>query len=250
MTFGLRLRDTRRRAGLTQKDLAGRLGVKHNTVSNWEKNKCTPGTNAITGLCRLLGTTPNFLLTGVDGNTDVPTLSSDERALLERYRLLDNVAKGAVGALLDFYCKPAAMKRPPMLMTVPIRESPHLDFIPGKLSTQSVAAGTGTYLDEDSFATVTLQDTPQTRRAAFYVPVSGNSMEPRYHDGDILIIEDAPVAVGEIGVFTLEGQGYVKVRGQSELISLNPDYAPIPMHDGIICNGRVTGILNPDFLVE
>ena len=30
-----------------------------------------------------------------------------------------------------------------------------------------------------------------TRRASFGVPVSGDSMEPRYHNGDILVVEGA-----------------------------------------------------------
>lgn len=36
-------------------------------------------------------------------------------------------------------------------------------------------------------------------------------MEPAYRDGDILIVERADsIEIGEIGIFTLDGEGYVK----------------------------------------
>ena len=125
-----------------------------------------------------------------------------------------------------------------------------LEVLHGRISTQSVAAGTGIYLDEDSFEDIVVALNDKTRRASFYVPVSGDSMEPRYRDGDILMVENASVRPGEIGVFTLGGSGYVKVCGRSELISLNPAYAPIPFDDSIVCHGRVIGALDPDWIVE
>ena len=76
-------------------------------------------------------------------------------------------------------------------------------------------------------------------------------MEPRYHNGDILMVEAAhDIPVGEIGVFTLNGSGYVKQRGADTLVSLNPAYDPIPLDESVRCNGRVIGILNPAWIVE
>ena len=49
---------------------------------------------------------------------------------------------------------------------------------------------------------------------------------------------------GEVGIYTMDGQGYVKVLGNNELISLNPNYAPIHMTEDIICNGKVIGVLD------
>ena len=93
------------------------------------------------------------------------------------------------------------------------------------------------------------QDNELTRRASFGVPVSGNSMEPRYHDGDILIIEGAEeIAPGEIGVFSVDGNGFVKELGNGELISLNPAYDPIPMTESTWCHGRVIGVLEPGWI--
>ena len=75
-------------------------------------------------------------------------------------------------------------------------------------------------------------------------------MEPTYRDGDMLIVEKADeLEVGEIGIFTLDGEGYVKMLGHGELISLNPEYNAIPMDESIMLNGRVIGILDPDWIV-
>ena len=71
------------------------------------------------------------------------------------------------------------------------------------------------------------------------------------HDGDTLLVESASdVRVGEIGVFTLDGQGYVKKRGYDKLISLNPEYEPIPLNESVRCNGRVIGTLDPAWIVK
>ena len=151
--------------------------------------------------------------------------------------------------MLGYYYELMAEKHPAPAAEYAEPAAHAFEVVQGRISLQSVAAGTGTHLDEDSFEPITLKKTSLTQKALFYVPVSGNSMEPKYYDGDVLAVEDAPVGYGEIGVFTLDGAGYVKIRGKSELVSLNEDYAPIPMNDDIICNGRVAGIVNPAWIL-
>jgi phage repressor protein C with HTH and peptisase S24 domain len=47
--------------------------------------------------------------------------------------------------------------------------------------------------------------------------------------------------VGEIGIFELNGDAYVKKLGHGEFISLNPKYKPISIHefDSIHVFGKV-----------
>lgn len=261
MTLGTRLREARKRSGYTQRQLAQKLGAKHNSVSNWENGLNMPDPATIEGICNVLDITPNYLLMGTEYVTDSPLgegFTSAERDLLRKYRRLDHSAKGAVETLMNYYCELESADIPLLPVAGPIStpaigatpSKPHFDVIHGVISIQSVAAGTGTYLDPDDFEPVSVVKNDLTGRAAFYVPVSGNSMEPKFHDGDILIIEKSAVRQGEIGIFTLDGSGYVKVRGKDELISLNPDYDPIPMNDDIICNGRVIGVLEPEWVID
>lgn len=249
MTFGSRLRDARKRQKLTQKDLALRIGAKHNSVSNWENDQNTPDTATIETLCGVLELTPNFLLLGreeVGGEAAGDRVSRREKELLSKYRSLSEGDRSAIDTLLDHYCAMAT----PAPAVQPVVLPPVLELVTGRISTQSVAAGRGTYLDDESMDIIRLVKNPSTQRAAFYVPVEGDSMEPKFHDGDILMVEAGTVRMGEIGIFTLDNNGYVKVCGDGELISLNPSYDPIPMNEEIRCNGRVMGVLDPDWIVE
>ena len=45
----------RARAGMTQQDIAARLGVSRTAVLDWEKGKTDPGTRYLRGLALILG---------------------------------------------------------------------------------------------------------------------------------------------------------------------------------------------------
>lgn len=65
-------------------------------------------------------------------------------------------------------------------------------------------------------------------------------MEPLYNDGDILLIEPTcQIEVGEIGIFIIDGEAYVKKFGNGELISLNKGYGNISITEYSNCMGRV-----------
>lgn len=70
--------------------------------------------------------------------------------------------------------------------------------------------------------------------ANYALTVSGNSMEPTIHDGDIIWICMQPTLNnGEVGIFFHDGNTYVKEFRRTKdgvtMISHNPDYAPIPL---------------------
>ena len=90
-------------------------------------------------------------------------------------------------------------------------------------------------------AEITVLDTPQARRADFAVEVDGDSMEPDFHSGDIALVKfDPDVPVGEVGLFVLDGMGYIKERGKKKLISRNPEYPDI--EGEARCIGLVIGV--------
>ena len=66
----------------------------------------------------------------------------------------------------------------------------------------------------------------------FGVRISGDSMEPEFHDDQIAwVMQQEYVANGEIGIFSLNGDAYIKKLQNDKngifLISLNEKYAPI-----------------------
>jgi SOS-response transcriptional repressor LexA len=69
-------------------------------------------------------------------------------------------------------------------------------------------------------------------------------MTPRFSDGQVIFIKEQPtVEVGEIGIFLLNDESFVKKLGNAELISLNPSYAPrqITEFDSFRTFGKVVG---------
>lgn len=58
--FGDKIRDARKAAGLTQRQLADRLGVSNTSISNWEKGLSRPDADMIQKLCCILSLDPNY----------------------------------------------------------------------------------------------------------------------------------------------------------------------------------------------
>lgn len=58
--FGDKIRDARKAAGLTQRQLADKINVSNTSVSNWEKNLSRPDPDTIQNLCWALDVQPNY----------------------------------------------------------------------------------------------------------------------------------------------------------------------------------------------
>ncbi len=65
-SFGDRLRSLRLKSGLSQEETAARLGVTHQALSKWERDKCNPEFSLILPMARLFGVSADELL----GNED------------------------------------------------------------------------------------------------------------------------------------------------------------------------------------
>ncbi len=97
-------------------------------------------------------------------------------------------------------------------------------------------------LDEGNTGPIQIRHSYIAKRANYAVRVSGDSMETEYSDGDIVLVEVCPdVAVGKIGIFIVNDQGYIKKRGENHLISLNPERDDVHIKEGdvVFFRGRV-----------
>ena len=61
-TLGQRIREHRRRAGLSQEALARRMDVSRQAVTKWESGQSAPSTENLFRLAELFGTTVDLLL--------------------------------------------------------------------------------------------------------------------------------------------------------------------------------------------
>lgn len=106
-----------------------------------------------------------------------------------------------------------------------------------------VAAGTGSFLDSDAYVDFEVDKTTPDE-TSFAVRVNGDSMEPRFVDSQIVFIkQQQTLNIGEIGIFELGGDAFIKKLGQGELISLNERYKPIKIreYDSFHIFGKVVG---------
>ncbi len=222
--------------GLTNAQLASLSGLTQSTL-----DKITAGINqnpkldTLLAICRALGCR-------LDDLDDTPRPADREATdfemeHLKKYRVLDVHGKRAVDAVLD-----AEYDR--MTQIVEREQKGWVTYI--NCYDLAVSAGTGEPMG-DSYYTHKLEiPTERVPENAHYcVRVNGDSMEPAYRDGDVVFVErlDGSVREGEIGVFALNGEGYLKRLGRGRLLSLNPEYPPIPLHeyDDLRCQGRVLG---------
>ena len=100
--------------------------------------------------------------------------------------------------------------------------------------------------------TVRIDESILPEDTTFGVRISGDSMEPVFHDGQIAwVLQQESVANGEIGIFALNGEAYIKKLQNDKdgifLISLNEKYAPIPVGEDnrLDIFGKVLGKCNP-----
>ena len=74
-------------------------------------------------------------------------------------------------------------------------------------------------------------------------------MEPTFRNGDDLFVEYvSSLQFGEIGIFVVGGEGYVKEFQDDGLHSHNPEYPVLIFQEGddVRCVGRVLGVVGKD----
>ena len=236
MSFvGEQIRKYRNIRGMTQQDIADALGESSGRVIyNWEKGSGRPDCDKLARLCDLLGVSADELI-GCRSMAGRPTAT--EWSTLQKYRALDEHGKEVVDYLIDSECKrvkTASRKPKPRMLKV--------DWY----STMPASAGTGNFLDSESAEELFVPESPEAERADFAISVSGDSMEPTYHDGDRVFVEkSASIDVGEVGIFVVNGDAYIKELGNQKLISHNEKYDPIVLteNDSVYCCGRVIGVV-------
>lgn len=84
-TIGNRISRFRKAKGMTQEELAGKMGVSSQAVSKWENDASCPDVGLIPKLCQILGITADELLTGKE--PEVRLVPAEQRKSLEEMTL-------------------------------------------------------------------------------------------------------------------------------------------------------------------
>lgn len=220
------LRDLRISKNVKQSELAEMLGITPQAYQRYEYGTSEPNGDGFIILADFYGVSADYLL----GRTDIKAMAGTspaeqldvtvtEQEMIERYTQLPEEWRLI---FLDIIKKLAGVPDDAVLDTRPV-------IVFTRCHRMKASAGMGFDLEnDDEWREVRIYDCQEAHDADFAVEVDGDSMEPDYHDGEIVFVKLADeVPVGAVGLFIHDGKGYIKERGEKCLISRNPDYPDI-----------------------
>ena len=221
MQIGETLAACRRERGLSQMELAQRLTacgceVSNQAVSKWEKDMTLPNARQFLTLCEVLE------IADIRGE-----FSGGRAGLLSG---LNQEGRRRAQEYIQLLRESGRYALQPRLREVePLRRLP--------LYSLAVSAGTGQFLDGEDYEMVEVgAEVPEGSH--FGVRVAGDSMEPRFHNGQVVWVrQQRSLMTGEIGIFLYDGNAYLKQLvardGHMALHSLNPRYDDIPISEAL-----------------
>jgi len=227
MAFPDTLAALRRAKGLSQAETAEFLTargrpVTQRAVSKWERGSTLPDAEQLLLLCELYGVRDALAAFG-RAPAEESLNALGRRRLAEYGRLL--------AASPEFSASAAAQGR--LMRSIPLYDLP-------------ASAGTGQFLDGDRYELMDA-DASVPLAATFAVRISGDSMVPRFHDGEVVYVkQQQTLEPGEYGIFLLNGSAYCKrlaEKGRAALESINEKYPPIQIgrYDELRILGKVVG---------
>lgn len=156
--------------------------------------------------------------------------------------LIRSFLKAVTNKIIEFadILRASKMFSPAQAKILPFRH-------PVEIAWEPVSADTGNYLQDSVRETYDVGHLAPDQ-TDFGVRISGDSMEPLYHTGDVAWIQKKDsIANGEIGIFCLNGNTYIKELHDEPdgvfLVSLNEKYQPIQVleSDSFKIFGKVIG---------
>lgn len=215
-------------AEISPTTLIKELGISTSQPNYWKNHNTLPKAEYISLIAQKLQTSEQYLIYGTENYSD---LSDSERRLIDLFRKIPSNEQTKLITRAEIVAEQYDI---PSIIKI-------------KCSEYKVSAGVGFDLGEDdSWTEIEIPDTDKARKADFALVITGNSMEPIYHDGDIVLVKQKEaIDKGDIGIFRLDGQGFIKKFGGDRLISLNAEYSDILFSDydldDIQCVGEVIG---------
>ena len=266
MDYISRIKQVKNEKKITNERLSELTGIPLSTVSKILAGiSDSPKLSNMVLIASALGCTLDYIVSGTPENNNNYTLSDKEIEFIETYRQLDFYGKDLVetvaqkeldrvGVISEELALPiteqSVQQNNAKILNMPQTAQNEFSYNFGKKSillyNLPVSAGPGVYLDDELAEQISIPLNEKTDSVSFALKISGNSMEPKYHDGDIVLVENTEsVNVGELGIFVLDGNGYFKKYGGDRLISLNEEYGDILLKDYVesVCCGRVVGKL-------
>ena len=236
--FASVIKDSRIKSGMNQETFAAKINVSRNTVAGWETGHSRPDINMIPAIC-------NVLQISLDRFFGRETIQkAEEREMIGLFRLLDKDDR----QIMLWQMQAIAEKREEVF-----RKETVDGFIEICESELGAAAGFAAALDEELGEMIYVQRDKITEEADQIIAVNGRSMEPTYYDGDKVLVKFTnEIREGEIGIFLVNNEGYIKEYHRDGLHSHNRAYSVMKFseYDSIRCIGKVIGKLKNEQLPD
>lgn len=252
-----KLKDLRTKKGLTANEVAKLIGMSGKTISAWENNRSQPNLINFFKLCKIYNVTDilsefdtSLSLNNIDNINTITNTNNINKTLLnqehlKKYNNLDEHGKKVIDILLDTTSNLLEIEHEHNISLIDNEDvQPKIQV---KFIQLPVSAGFGTDLfDKEEDIYIEVPNTPTTSKADYALKVTGDSMETAYSDGDIVFVkQQSYVEVGQIGIFVVDGEGYLKKYNGSCLESLNLKYPDIKINQytNVYCMGLAIGKL-------
>ena len=219
-----KLKARRKELKMTQKDIADQLGISYQAYSAWERGVKEPSKEKVKKLEQIL---------------DVPIGYFTELEIVRLYNALSDEGKGQA---LRYVRK--LVQREQCKNVVPIAEKLYEYHVYEKMS---AGIGSSVYNDQD-YDTVYFDEELAHDFASW---VSGDSMEPKYQNGSVVLIRETGFDYdGAVYAVVWNSQTFIKKVYREEnglrLVSINKDYKDIRIpYDE---NPRIVGKIVGDFM--
>ena len=221
--IGNQIKIFRKSAGFTQDELAKRLNTTKQTISRYEKGDRKANQDMLFELCDIFGVSIDDFFPSQNEALQSPAASPIQT-------IYDQLRQPRQEKVLNYAER--QLKEQRNEEETKINEvSEVIQLYSYDYYDHPASAGTGQYLNDVRVERIEL---PVDIDADFVIPIKGDSMEPDYHDGDLVFIQTSvELNDGVIGVFNYNGDAYIKQlvidKEQAYLHSLNPAYKDMPI---------------------
>ena len=236
VAYGELIRRQRKAKKMNQEELGALVRVGKNAVGAWEAGRSRPDVGSVPVICEALDLSleeffgMNGKAAGLPERNSLPL--SELAELTRRYNGLNAYNRRIILREMDVLQEMQQNQQTPRKVIRIFRNE------------LAASAGLGETLEAPRGEEIYLYADPLTESADEIIRVHGNSMEPTYADGDLVLVKHASsVRPGEIGVFIAGDTGYIKEYRKSGLHSHNPAYPDLVFTSGeeVRCAGRVLG---------
>lgn len=250
-----RLHTLRKEGGLSKRDLVAKLPLNYSTYANYESGFREPNFEVLQILARHFCVSLDYLLGASENRKkadEIAILTEDENNHIKKCRQLDTHGREVVGIVLE-----KEVERVSFLNTriETVKKPLGCDsWIVLKVYQHRASAWLGSYLSEErntDYEEMRFVATQVSEKADFCVRIKGESMEPKFCDGDIVFVKAVPkVEPDNVGIFVYDGEVSCKrlridpKKGAIILESINKAFAPkqITQPDNLRTVGLVIGI--------